>query len=340
MSEARRLDGVAEKEFDDPTLDSDMELETATDLPESDEAEEEASEEVSKQSALSGKTQSLDPTQMYLNEIGFVPLLTAEEEVKYGRLALEGDEKARKRMIESNLRLVVKIARRYLNRGLAFLDLIEEGNLGLMHAIEKFDPDRGFRFSTYATWWIKQTIERALMNQTRTIRLPIHVIKELNTYLRAARELRQNLERDPTVEEIAEALDRPVAEVKDVMNADEKVFSYDSPISGDTEKSMIELIADEDESHDPENSLMQDDLLSHLSEWMDELDVKHREVLEQRFGLGKYDGKATFESVGETIGLSRERVRQLQMEALRELRNIMEKHGVTSDVAFSRMGEE
>ncbi|MEC8428764.1 MAG: sigma-70 family RNA polymerase sigma factor, partial [Pseudomonadota bacterium] len=153
---------------------------------------------------------NLDATQLYLNEIGFSPLLTAEEEVYFSRKSLRGCEASRKRMIESNLRLVVKIARRYVNRGLALLDLIEEGNLGLIRAVEKFDPERGFRFSTYATWWIRQTIERAIMNQTRTIRLPIHVVKELNVYLRAARELAQKLDHEPTPEDIAFLLDKPV----------------------------------------------------------------------------------------------------------------------------------
>lgn len=153
---------------------------------------------------------NLDATQLYLGEIGFSPLLSAEEEVYFSRKALKGCEKSRNRMIESNLRLVVKIARRYNNRGLALLDLIEEGNLGLIRAVEKFDPERGFRFSTYATWWIRQTIERAIMNQTRTIRLPIHVVKELNVYLRTARELAQKLDHEPTAEEIAEKLQVPV----------------------------------------------------------------------------------------------------------------------------------
>ncbi|MEC9480956.1 MAG: sigma-70 family RNA polymerase sigma factor, partial [Pseudomonadota bacterium] len=156
---------------------------------------------------------NLDATQLYLGEIGFSPLLTAEEEVYFARRSLKGCEASRKRMIVSNLRLVVKIARRYNNRGLALLDLIEEGNLGLIRAVEKFDPERGFRFSTYATWWIRQTIERAIMNQTRTIRLPIHVVKELNVYLRASRELSQKLDHEPTAEEIALALDKPVEDV-------------------------------------------------------------------------------------------------------------------------------
>ena len=165
---------------------------------------------------------NLDATQLYLGEIGFSPLLSAEEEVYFARKALKGCEASRKRMIESNLRLVVKIARRYNNRGLALLDLIEEGNLGLIRAVEKFDPERGFRFSTYATWWIRQTIERAIMNQTRTIRLPIHVVKELNVYLRTARELTQKLDHEPTAEEIAECLDKPVEDVTKMLRLNEK----------------------------------------------------------------------------------------------------------------------
>ena len=187
-------------------------------------------------------SKSLDATQLYLGEIGFSPLLTAEEEVLYARRALRGDEAARKRMIESNLRLVVKISRRYSNRGLALLDLIEEGNLGLIRAVEKFDPERGFRFSTYATWWIRQTIERALMNQTRTIRLPIHVVKELNIYLRTARELSQKLDHEPTAEEIATKLDKPVGDVSKMLRLNERVSSVDTPIGGDGEKALLDII--------------------------------------------------------------------------------------------------
>ena len=161
-------------------------------------------EKTSSSTSEGGSYRQLDATQMYLNEIGFSPLLSPEEEVYFARLAQKGVDSGRKRMIESNLRLVVKIARRYVNRGLTLLDLIEEGNLGLIRAVEKFDPERGFRFSTYATWWIRQTIERAIMNQTRTIRLPIHVVKELNLYLRAARELTQKLDHEPSPEEIAD----------------------------------------------------------------------------------------------------------------------------------------
>src|SRR5699024_2253730 len=202
--------------------------------------------------------QNLDATQIYLNEIGFSPLLTPEEEVYYGRLAQKGDPAGRARMIESNLRLVVKIARRYLNRGLALLDLIEEGNLGLIRAVEKFDPERCFRFSTYATWWIRQTIERALMNQTRTIRLPIHVVKELNIYLRAARELTQKLDHEATPEEIAEYLDKPVESVKKMMGLNERVSSVDYPMGGESDKPLIETLADDNEQG-PESSLVDDD---------------------------------------------------------------------------------
>src|SRR5690554_2427315 len=230
----------------------------------------------------------LDATQLYLNEIGFSPLLTAEEEVYFSRLALKGDAKARQRMIESNLRLVVKIARRYQNRGLALLDLIEEGNLGLIRAVEKFDPERGFRFSTYATWWIRQTIERAIMNQTRTIRLPIHVVKELNIYLRAARELAQKLEHEPTAEDIAHSLDCPVADVNKMLRLIERIASVDTPLSGEGEKGLLDIIADESEIG-PEGILQDDDLRERLLGWLDNLTGKQKEVLARRFGLLGYE---------------------------------------------------
>ncbi|MEC8525155.1 MAG: RNA polymerase sigma factor RpoS [Pseudomonadota bacterium] len=278
----------------------------------------------------SGKT--LDATQMYLNEIGFSPLLSAEEEVHYARLALKGDEMGRRRMIESNLRLVVKISRRYVNRGLSLLDLIEEGNLGLIRAVEKFDPERGFRFSTYATWWIRQTIERAIMNQTRTIRLPIHVVKELNVYLRAARELAQKLDHEPTAEDIAELLDKPVADVKRMLKLNERVTSVDTPLGPNSDKSILDTIADE-RMEDPGTELQNDDIQSNLSQWIEELPEKQREVLSRRFGLRGYE-PSTLEDVGREIGLTRERVRQIQVEALKRLREVFEKHGLNAEVLF------
>ena len=274
----------------------------------------------------------LDATQMYLSEIGFSPLLSAEEEVYFARKALKGDEAARKRMIESNLRLVVKIARRYNNRGLALLDLIEEGNLGLIRAVEKFDPERGFRFSTYATWWIRQTIERAIMNQTRTIRLPIHVVKELNVYLRAARELAHKLDHEPTAEDIAKSLDRPVENVTKMLRLNERISSVDTPIAGDSEKGLLDIIADAKASG-PEEEIQDEDMRSNILVWLDTLNSKQREVLARRFGLLGYE-PSTLEDVGREIGLTRERVRQIQVEALRKLRETLRQQGLTLESVF------
>ncbi len=274
----------------------------------------------------------LDATRLYLSEIGFSPLLSADEEVHYARLALQGDESARNHMIESNLRLVVKIARRYLNRGLPLLDLIEEGNLGLIRAVEKFDPERGFRFSTYATWWIRQTIERGIMNQTRTIRLPIHVVKELNVYLRTARHLAQVEGGEPTPEDIARFLDKPAEEVTRMMGFNERIASVDEPLGRDTEKSMLESIPD-DGNMDPAEILQDDDMQGHMDVWLSQLNDKQREVVSRRFGL---DGGvvSTLEEVGKEIGVTRERVRQIQMEALRRLRQILESDGFSVETLF------
>jgi RNA polymerase nonessential primary-like sigma factor len=276
--------------------------------------------------------EQLDATRMYLSEIGFSPLLTPEEEVYFARKALAGDEAARKRMIESNLRLVVKIARRYINRGLPLLDLIEEGNLGLIHAVEKFDPERGFRFSTYATWWIRQTIERAIMNQTRTIRLPIHVIKEINLFLRAARKLAQNLDREPSPEEIAEVLDKPLSEVERMLGLNERIASVDTPIGSDGDRLLLDAIPDDGKS-DPSRLLQDQDLHTVVENWLSLLTEKQREVVQRRFGLNGYE-KATLEEVGNEIGVTRERVRQIQMDALRRLRRILEKEGLSEEALF------
>ncbi|NRA83158.1 MAG: RNA polymerase sigma factor RpoS [Gammaproteobacteria bacterium] len=275
---------------------------------------------------------SLDATQIYLSEIGFSPLLTAEEEVYYSRLALRGDAAARRRMIESNLRLVVKISRRYINRGLALLDLIEEGNLGLIRAVEKFDPERGFRFSTYATWWIRQTVERAIMNQTRTIRLPIHVVKELNIYLRAARELAQELDHEPTAEDIAHKLDKPVKDVSKMLKLNQKVTSVDALISNSGDKGLLDVIAAGDH-YAPEATSMNDDINESLVRWLHELNTKQREVLSRRFGLLGHE-PSTLEVVGREIGLTRERVRQIQVEALKRMQDILKSQGLSIESLF------
>ncbi|QSX34773.1 RNA polymerase sigma factor RpoS [Shewanella avicenniae] len=275
---------------------------------------------------------NLDATQLYLSEIGFSPLLTAEEEVYFSRKALKGCEKSRNRMIESNLRLVVKISRRYNNRGLALLDLIEEGNLGLIRAVEKFDPERGFRFSTYATWWIRQTIERAIMNQTRTIRLPIHVVKELNVYLRTARELAQKLDHEPTAEEIAAKLDLPSADVSRMLKLNEKITSVDTPIGGDNDKALLDVLADDD-FNTPDSQVQDEDISKSVVKWLNELNSKQREVLARRFGLLGYE-PATLEDVGAEIGLTRERVRQIQVEALKRLRDMLSSQGLSVEALF------
>ncbi|GGP40965.1 RNA polymerase sigma factor RpoS [Shewanella algicola] len=275
---------------------------------------------------------NLDATQLYLGEIGFSPLLTAEEEVYFSRKSLKGCEKSRNRMIESNLRLVVKISRRYNNRGLALLDLIEEGNLGLIRAVEKFDPERGFRFSTYATWWIRQTIERAIMNQTRTIRLPIHVVKELNVYLRTARQLAQKLDHEPTAEEIAEKLDVSTGDVSRMLKLNEKITSVDSPLGGDNEKALLDVIADDD-SVGPDHRVQNEDLSNSIVGWLNELNTKQREVLARRFGLLGYE-PSTLENVGAEIGLTRERVRQIQVEALKRLKDLLGSQGLSVEALF------
>jgi len=270
-----------------------------------------------------------DATQIYLREIGFSPLLSAEEEVKLGRRVQKGDERARSRMIESNLRLVVKISRRYINRGLPFLDVIEEGNLGLIRAVEKFDPERGFRFSTYATWWIRQTIERAIMNQTRTIRLPVHILKEINVYQRAARVLAQQLDHEPSAEEIARKLDAPIENVKRLLGLDEKIASVDAPFEADQERTLLDAIPDE-KAKDPADLLQGEEVNNYISDWLKTLPEKQREVVERRFGLSGRDA-STLEQVGLDVGVTRERVRQIQVEALSKLRKALEKKGFSLD---------
>ena len=277
---------------------------------------------------------NLDATQLYLSEIGYSPLLTAEEEVHFARRALKGCEASRKRMIVSNLRLVVKIPRRYNNRGLALLDLIEEGNLGLIRAVEKFDPERGFRFSTYATWWIRQTIERAIMNQTRTIRLPIHVVKELNVYLRAARELAQQLDHEPTAEDIAVYLDKPIDEVSKMLRLNERISSVDTPIGGENDKALLDILADDNETS-PEEQLQDNNIKNSIVGWLQELSAKQREVLARRFGLMGYE-PSTLEDVGAEIGLTRERVRQIQVEGLRRLRDMLGHQGLDLESLFNK----
>ena len=275
------------------------------------------------------RERELDATQLYLSEIGFSPLLTAEEEVYFARRFRAGDQAARKRMIESNLRLVVKIARRYLGRGLPLLDLIEEGNLGLMRAVEKFNPELGFRFSTYATWWIRQTIERGIINQARTVRLPIHVIKEINAYLRANRRLTQDLEREPTSEEIAQVFDRSLEHVEKMRVLREPIASMDSGHGEEGGWALLDAIADEGAA-DPAEIVELENLSRTLEQWLSVLNDKQRRVVEMRFGLDGSE-RATLEEVGRELGVTRERVRQIQVEAMRRLKRLLIKAGVTKE---------
>lgn len=328
MSDKDKKNNKIEAESDDITESEDVLLLDDDDVDE-EAVEKEIAEDEKKFSAGAIPASQLDATRLYLNEIGFSPLLTAEEEVYYSRKLLKGDEAARKKMIECNLRLVVKISRRYLNRGLALLDLIEEGNLGLIRAVEKFDPERGFRFSTYATWWIRQTIERGIMNQTRTIRLPIHVVKEINIYLRAARHLAQTLDHEPSPEEIAEMVDKPIKDVKRMLGLNERTASVDSPMGPDSDTSLLDAIPDEN-NIDPVVLLQDDDVKDNIENWLGQLTEKQCEVVTRRFGLHGYD-VSTLEEVGNSIGVTRERVRQIQIEALRKLREILEKEGFSVD---------
>lgn len=265
---------------------------------------------------------STDPTQIYLHELGYKPLFTAKEELAVAKQVKRGSKKARGKMIEANLRLVVKIARQYVNRGLAFLDLIEEGNLGLMTAVEKFDPDRGFRFSTYATWWIRQTIERAIMNQSRTVRLPIHVIKELNIYLRAGKKLEQELDQPASADEIAQMIDKPVEDIRRLLNLAPSATSLDIPVMQEGDKTLGDTLPDE-KAEDPADLVEDLDTCEHVDRWLEKLDKRHREVIIRRYGLEGHD-KGTLEEVGRAVGLTRERVRQLQLDAIEQLREMME----------------
>ena len=272
-------------------------------------------------------SQVADSTSTYLREIGVAPLLSAEEEVRYSRAWHAGDERARMRMIECNLRLVVNIARRYLNRGLPLLDLIEEGNIGLIRAVEKFDPERGFRFSTYATWWIRQSVERALMNQVRTVRLPIHVIRAIAAYLRAVRALGQSQDHLPTKEEIAKELGKSVADVERLFCLNERTASIDGPINTDSDRLMLDAIADEN-NPDPIILLADAKIGKQIDHWLDQLPQRERDVVERRFGLHGFPSQ-TLAEVGRELGVTRERVRQIQMRALTRLKDISSTDGVT-----------
>ncbi|VVE82042.1 RNA polymerase sigma factor RpoS [Pandoraea sputorum] len=280
-----------------------------------------------------------DTVQHYLNRISVKPLLTPAEELDYSTRAQAGEFAARQVMIERNLRLVVSIAKGYLNRGVPLLDLIEEGNLGLMHAIEKFDPGRGFRFSTYATWWIRQSIERAIMNQARTVRLPVHVIRELNQVLRAKRHLEKSAayvdggeQRDARIEDIADLTGKTPEEITDILALNEHVASLDAPLEIDPGSSLLDLLSD-DRSEAPEHEVQHRELEDLMRLWLSRLSTKHRYVIERRFGLNRVE-PATLEELADEMGLTRERVRQIQQEALVKLKRYFASNGVRKDAVL------
>ena len=271
-----------------------------------------------------------DSTQLYLSEIGYKPLLTAEEEARYSRGAKRGEHASWQRMVEGNLRLVVKIATRYRRLGLAFGDLIEEGNLGLIRAVEKFEPERGFRFSTYASWWIRQNIESGLNRCSRSVRLPVHVIRELSLYRRADRELSALKFRDPTLKEIADYTGKPFQRVKMVMALGVGVYSVDAPTCEEYGVPLRDFIPDP-EAIEPAGTCERDRLRELVSEWLGELTQRQRDVVRRRFGFDGYECD-TLERVGKEVGLTRERTRQVQLEAIRKLRRIAAREGLDASV--------
>ena len=260
-----------------------------------------------------------DPVRMYLKEIGRVPLLTAEEEVDLARRMEAGDESARHRLEEANLRLVVSIAKRYVGRGMLFLDLIQEGNLGLLKAVEKFDYSKGYKFSTYATWWIRQAITRAIADQARTIRIPVHMVETINKYIRVSRQLLQELGRDPTPEEIARRMGLSVARVREIMKISQEPVSLETPIGEEEDTHLSDFIEDE-AAPDPADAASMLLLKEQISEVLTTLAPREAEVLRLRFGL--VDGRSrTLEEVGQNFGVTRERIRQIEAKALRKLRH-------------------
>ena len=261
-----------------------------------------------------------DPIRIYLEEIRRTKLLTAEEELALAKKVSEGDEDARHLMIESNLRLVVNIAKRYVNRGLPLLDLIEEGNLGLIRAVEKFDYKRGFRFSTYATWWIRQAIERAIVNQARIIRLPVHVSEDINKVLKADRQLFQKLSCDPTQQDIADHLKIPLSKVQYILQLVRRTSSIETPIGIDDEQELMDLIEDE-KALMPSDMVEEEKRVGLIFGWLDELFENEREIIIMRFGLDDGEPK-TLEAIGQRYGVTRERIRQIEASALRKLKRI------------------
>ena len=281
--------------------------------------EEVTQEEINDTDALADSFSTDDPVRMYLKEIGKVPLLSPEEELELATRMSQGDEEAKHRMTEANLRLVVSIAKRYVGRGMLFLDLIQEGNLGLIKAVEKFDHTKGYKFSTYATWWIRQAITRAIADQARTIRIPVHMVETINKTIRVSRQLLQELGHDPSAEEIARELDMPAEKVRDILKISQEPVSLETPIGEEEDSHLGDFIPDEDAS-EPSEAASFSLLREQLEEVLDTLAPREKKVLELRFGI--VDGRTrTLEEVGKEFNVTRERIRQIEAKALRKLRH-------------------
>ena len=302
--------GINDLPLEDDLLPAVEDLVTVEEVPE---------EEITDTDALIDTFATDDPVRMYLKEIGKVPLLTPDEEVDLAKRMSEGDEEAKRRMTEANLRLVVSIAKRYVGRGMLFLDLIQEGNLGLIKAVEKFDYTKGYKFSTYATWWIRQAITRAIADQARTIRIPVHMVETINKTIRVSRQLLQELGHDPSAEEIAEEMDMPVEKVRDILKIAQEPVSLETPIGEEEDSHLGDFIPDEDAS-EPSEAASFSLLREQLEEVLDTLAPREKKVLELRFGI--VDGRTrTLEEVGKEFNVTRERIRQIEAKALRKLRH-------------------
>ena len=301
-----------------PTLD-DIDVPELTELEEIEEVTEEEIVETEAEIIADSNYSTDDPVRMYLKEIGKVPLLTADEEIELATRMSEGDEEAKRRMAEANLRLVVSIAKRYVGRGMLFLDLIQEGNLGLIKAVEKFDYTKGYKFSTYATWWIRQAITRAIADQARTIRIPVHMVETINKVIRVSRQLLQELGHDPSAEEIAKEMGMPVEKVRDILKIAQEPVSLETPIGEEEDSHLGDFIPDEDAS-EPSEAASFSLLKEQLMEVLDTLTPREKKVLELRFGI--VDGRTrTLEEVGKEFNVTRERIRQIEAKALRKLRH-------------------
>jgi len=278
-----------------------------------------------------------DVIHLYLQDIAQKPLLSKTEEILYSRKSLLGDNSAKATMIESNLRLVVSIAKKYRGSGMLLSDLIDEGNIGLITAVDKYDPERGFRFSTYATWWIKQTIERSIHNQARTIRLPVHVSKEINTIVRTHKQLMKISNQEPTHEDIAEKLERSVDDISGMLAYDAPVMSIDQAITDDTNSQTISAFIADDSSTQPDNEVNQQDISRLAISMLESLNARDREILCRRFGLLGYETQ-TLQQVADEVGLTRERIRQLQVSSLHKLKKTLKRNNYDLELLFSETG--